>query len=80
MITALSVDPAGSRLVIGSTDSHLRFYDFGGMDAGGECFKAVLVDDGHPIVDVVWSNSGDRILVATTSAQPKVLDREGAEM
>lgn len=79
-VSAISIDPAGSRFVTGCSDTNLRFYDFGGMDADQNAFREVTVEEGHPIVSHCHSNTGDRILVATTSAQPKVLDRDGKEI
>jgi pSer/pThr/pTyr-binding forkhead associated (FHA) protein len=79
-ITAVALDLSGSRMVIGTTDTNLRFHDFNGMDTSFRPFKQVEVEEGHHIVDVCYSNTGDRILVGTGSAQPKVLDRDGSQM
>lgn len=35
VITTLGLDPSGSRLISGCTDSYVRMYDFGGMDLTG---------------------------------------------
>ena len=81
VVTSLAVDAAGSRFAVGGTDTYLRMFDFAGMDqlrAGP--FKTIEVEDGHLVVDVCYSNTGDRLLVATGSVQPKVLDRDGNEM
>jgi len=79
-ISALSLDPAGSRFVTGCTDTNIRLYDFNGMDASQNAFREVTVEEGHPIVALCHSNTGDRMLVGTTSAQPMVLDRDGREI
>jgi len=79
-ITAVALDLSGSRMVIGTTDTNLRFHDFNGMDSSFRPFKQVEVEEGHHIVDVCYSNTGDRILVGTGSAQPKVLDRDGSQI
>lgn len=79
--TCLAVDPAGSRFAIGGSDMHLSFYDFGGMNRMRTGpFKTVIPDDGHLLVDLCYSNTGDRILVGTGSVQPKVLNREGEQV
>jgi len=79
--TCIAIDPNGARFVVGSTDMKLRFYDFGGMDRNRtESFKELVPDDGHVLVSVAFSNTGDRMLVGTGSVQPKVLDREGGEV
>ena len=75
----MAVDPAGSRFAVGGM--HLRLYDFAGMTSiQQDPFKTIEVQEGHVLVDVCYSNTGDRLLVATTSVQPKVLDRDGNEM
>lgn len=80
-VTCIAMDPAGSRFVVGSTDSRVRFYDFGGMDRTRcEAFQTVLPDEGQLLVDLAYSNTGDRILVGTSSVQPLVLDRDGTEV
>jgi WD repeat-containing protein 70 len=76
--TCLAVDSAGSRFVLGSSDNHLRFYDVGGMRKNRlESFLDVVPEDGHLLQSVVFSPSGDRLLVATSSVQPTVFDRDG---
>jgi WD40 repeat protein len=79
-LSALSLDPSGSRLVTGCTDTNLRMYDFNGMDADQKAFREVTVEEGHPITALCHSNTGDRMLVGTTSAQPMVVDRDGREI
>jgi WD repeat-containing protein 70 len=80
-VTALAVDPSGSRFVVGTSDNKLRFYDFAGMDQGRrDSFRCVIPDDGHWPVACAFSNTGDRIIVGTGSVQPVVLDREGHEV
>ena len=79
-LSALSLDPAGSRLVTGCTDTNLRLYDFNGMDADQKAFREVTIEEGHPVTALCHSNTGDRMLVGTTSAQPMVVDRDGREI
>jgi WD40 repeat protein len=77
--TCIAIDPAGARFAVGSMDTNLRLYDFGGMDRfqNARAFKTIIPDEGYGIVDACYSNTGDRILVGTGSVQPLVLDREG---
>ena len=79
-ISALSLDPSGGRFVTGCTDTNIRLYDFNGMDADQNAFREVTVEEGHPIVALCHSNTGDRMLIGTTSAQPMVVDRDGREI
>lgn len=79
-VTTLAVDPTGARFVVGSSDNCLRFYDFTGMNRLRQSsFRTVTPEDGHWPVSCAYSNTGDRLLVGTTSVQPVVLDREGQE-
>jgi WD repeat-containing protein 70 len=80
LLTSVCIDPSGSRLLIGSSDNTLRLYDFSGMDMTAQPFKIITVQDGHSIVKAVYSNTGDKILVGTTSAQPMLLDRDGNQI
>ena len=78
-VSCLAVDPAGSRFAVGLTDAALRLYDFGGMHrAHRSAFAAVVPDEGHWPVAATFSPTGDRLLIGTGSAQPVVLDRDGA--
>ena len=80
-VTCIAIDPAGSRFVVGSTDTHLRFYDFGGMARNRTTsFQTVVPQEGQPIVSGAYSNTGDRILVGTASVQPVILDRDGNQV
>ncbi|GKY95088.1 hypothetical protein MPSEU_000472900 [Mayamaea pseudoterrestris] len=81
LVTCISIDPAGSRFVVGTTDAHLRFYDFGGMTRNrAQSFQTIVPQEGQPLVGCAYSNSGDRILVGTTGVQPIVLDRDGTQV
>ncbi len=81
VVTCLAIDPAGSRFCVGGTDTNLRLFDFAGMDQQRTTpFKVIQVDDGHIVIGVSYSNTGDRILVGTAGIQPIVLDRDGLEM
>jgi WD40 repeat protein len=79
-VTCLSIETAGNRVVTGSLDYFCKLYDFGGMDSRHRSFQSIEIDDGHPVLAISHSPSGDRFLVATSSAQPKVYDRDGNEI
>lgn len=79
-VTCISLEPAGNRVVSGSLDYFLKFYDFGGMDSRHNAFRSVEPDDGHPVISISHSSSGDRFIVGTGSCQPRVFDRDGAEV
>jgi hypothetical protein len=79
-VMCLSLEPAGNRVVSGSLDYFLKFYDFGGMDSRHNAFRSLEPDDGHPVTSMAHSSTGDRLIVGTGSCQPKVFDRDGADV
>jgi WD40 repeat protein len=78
--TCISIEPAGNRLVTGSLDYLLKIYDFGGMDSRCRAFQSSEPAEGHPIVAISHSPSGDRYVISTGSSQPIVMDRDGKEL
>ncbi|CAB0042663.1 unnamed protein product [Trichogramma brassicae] len=76
-VTAMAADSSGTRLASGSVDYMRALWDFGGMDASMRNFKTLQPCENHPIKCLQYSNTGDRILVISGSAQAKVLDRDG---
>uniref|UniRef100_T1ITA1 Uncharacterized protein n=1 Tax=Strigamia maritima TaxID=126957 RepID=T1ITA1_STRMM len=78
-ISSLSLDPAGSRFVSGSYDYEVRFWDFSGMDASLQSFRTTQPCQSHQIRNLEFSITGDTILVASGSAQAKIIDRDGFE-
>ncbi|CAH0487888.1 unnamed protein product [Peronospora farinosa] len=78
-LVCIAVDTPGARVATGSTDYHVKLWDFAGMARHVRPFRDVEVDDGHPLVAVSYSPSGDCLLAVTGSSQPKVLTREGVE-
>ncbi|KAG7392289.1 WD repeat-containing protein 70 [Phytophthora pseudosyringae] len=75
----IAVDTPGARVATGSMDYHVKLWDFAGMARHVRPFRDIEVDEGHPLVGVSYSPSGDRLLAVTGSSQPKVLTREGVE-
>ena len=100
-VAALSVDPAGARVVSGGRDCLIKLWDFHGMDANMRPFRSLEPAEGNPVSyhpspssnttnslrliipqvrDLQFSLSGDQIIVATTTTQAKIYDRDGLEM
>ncbi|BGP33973.1 hypothetical protein JCM10296v2_005788 [Rhodotorula toruloides] len=79
-VSALSVDPAGARVVSGSYDYDCKLWDFGGMNASFKPFRTFECRPGHQVLDVQFSITGDSFLAATGSTQVKLYDRDGAEI
>lgn len=78
--TCISYEPAGNRVITGSLDYSFRMFDFGGMDARHKPFRALDAQDGYPVSSICHSSTGDKFIVGTGSCQPKVFDRDGAEI
>eukprot|EP00002_Diphylleia_rotans_P038625 TRINITY_DN8822_c0_g1_i2.p1 TRINITY_DN8822_c0_g1~~TRINITY_DN8822_c0_g1_i2.p1 ORF type:complete len:685 (+),score=153.64 TRINITY_DN8822_c0_g1_i2:75-2129(+) len=76
-VSALALDPSGSRLVTGSYDYEMKLFDFNGMDQRLRPFRSLEPSSGYQIIDLDYSSSGDRILVTLGSAQPVIYDRDG---
>ncbi|KAI9095137.1 WD40-repeat-containing domain protein [Phlyctochytrium arcticum] len=79
-VSALSVDPSGSRFATGGRDCNVKLWDFQGMDSTFRPFRTFEASEGNPIRDVQFSSTGDQLLIASTSAQAKLYDRDGIEI
>lgn len=79
-VSALTLDPSGSRLVSGSYDYDVKFWDFAGMGTSLKPFKTTEPVEGHPIHHLEYSQTGDSLLVITSSLQPRLYSREGVEL
>eukprot|EP00850_Spirogloea_muscicola_P000386 SM000001S04788 [mRNA] locus=s1:2312983:2316452:+ [translate_table: standard] len=77
VVSALAVDPTGSRVLTGSYDYTVRMYDFEGMDSKLRSFRQLEPSEGHQVRALSWSPSADLFLAVTGSAQAKVYDRDG---
>ncbi|XP_065179719.1 WD repeat-containing protein 70-like [Sycon ciliatum] len=80
IISAVSLDPAGARLVTGSYDYDIQLWDFSAMDSSLRSFRTKTPWEGYQVNSVAYSTTGDKFSVATTSAQVKVYDRNGGEV
>ncbi len=78
-VSALSLDPAGARLVSGSYDSQVTYWDFAGMGAERRSFKSVEPVETHHIHQTEFSNDGNLVLLVAANWQAKLLSREGEE-
>ncbi|GFR46159.1 hypothetical protein Agub_g7687 [Astrephomene gubernaculifera] len=76
-VTCLDVEHSGTRMVTGSHDYTVRIYDFHGMKSDMRSFRDVEASEGHPVLSVSWSPSGEAFLVVTGAAQAKLYDRDG---
>ncbi|XP_037954493.1 gastrulation defective protein 1 homolog [Teleopsis dalmanni] len=78
-VLALAGDPSGARMVSGSIDYDMCFWDFAGMDASMHSFRNLQPCENYPIRGLNYSVTGDMILVVSGNSQAKVLDRDGFE-
>jgi len=78
-VLSLDVDPSGSRLITGSADYTVKIFDFNGMKSDCKAFKSFDPCNGHAVLGLSWSPTGDSFLVITGSAQPKIFTRDGLE-
>lgn len=72
IVSALAVDPSGSRVLSGSYDYSVRMYDFQGMNSRLSSFRDFEPFEGHQVRNLSWSPTADRFLCVTGSAQAKV--------
>lgn len=79
-VSALGLDPSGSRLVTGGYDFEVKFWDFNAMDASRRAFRTLQPFECHQIKSIEYSITGDVVLIAAGNAQAKVIDRDGFEV
>lgn len=79
-VSALSLEPSGSRLISGSYDYDVKFWDFAGMDASYRPFRSIEPCGGHKIHDLHYSITGDSFLIISGAARAKLFDRDGYEI
>ncbi|PGH20370.1 hypothetical protein AJ80_03638 [Polytolypa hystricis UAMH7299] len=86
-VTTITVDPAGSRMITGSTDCSLKFHDFASMTPTTlRAFKSVdpstrkrsAAAESHPVHIAQFNPlSPGQVLAITATPQAKILDRDG---
>mmetsp|Transcript_112833 Transcript_112833/g.224477 ORF Transcript_112833/g.224477 Transcript_112833/m.224477 type:complete len:736 (+) Transcript_112833:67-2274(+) len=77
-VTALSLDPRGSRMVTGSMDGCMKFYDFAGMNEEKQAFRWLEPVDGHMVQAVSFSTTGGLLLAVCSDSHARVYDRDGS--
>ncbi|CDO72430.1 hypothetical protein BN946_scf184977.g130 [Trametes cinnabarina] len=80
VVSALTMDPSGARIVSGSHDYDCKLWDFGGMDWRCKPFKTWEPAGSYYIHDVKFSNDGQQFLVVSGTTQAKLYDRDGEEL
>jgi len=77
MISTLSLDPAGGRLISGSYDYKIKFWDFAGMNSSFKSFRSIEPLEGNQIIHLEFSPTGDRFLLCPGNTQARIYDRDG---
>ncbi|GMH20434.1 hypothetical protein Nepgr_022275 [Nepenthes gracilis] len=77
VVSALAVDPTGSRVLSGSYDYTVHMYDFQGMNSKLASFRQLEPFEGHQVRALSWSPTAGFFLCVTGSAQAKIYDRDG---
>ncbi|KAJ7630701.1 hypothetical protein FB45DRAFT_990657 [Roridomyces roridus] len=79
VVSALTVDPSGARVLSGSHDYDCKLWDFGGMDYRCKPFKSWEPAGSYHIHDLKFSNDGQKFLVVSGTNQAKLYDKNGEE-
>lgn len=79
-VSGLALDPSGARLVTGSQDFDVKFWDFNAMDSRFQSFRCIQPMENYHIRSIEYSISGDSILIAGGGPQAQVLDRDGIQL
>ncbi|KAG0255948.1 hypothetical protein BG011_004843 [Mortierella polycephala] len=79
-ISAMALDPAGTRLVTGGYDFNVCFWDFAGMDTRFKPFRSMEPCGAHQIHELKYSLTGDKILIISGEAKARIYDRNGVEV
>jgi WD repeat-containing protein 70 len=86
-VTTITIDPAGSRMITGSTDCTIKLHDFASMTPTTlRAFKSVdptanknsATSETHPVHLVKFNpNSPSQVLVVSATPQARILTRDG---
>ncbi|KAF8527864.1 transcription factor [Hysterangium stoloniferum] len=79
VVSSLTLDPSGARILSGSHDYDCKLWDFGGMNASMKPFKTWEPAGSYYIHDLKYSNAGDQFLCISGTSQAKLYDRDGEE-
>jgi len=77
-VTAIGLDPAGSRMIAGSMDGQLKFYDFNGMSEAKESFREMEPVEAHSIQAISYSTTGGVALIVCSDSYARIYDRDGS--
>lgn len=77
-MTAIGLDPAGSRMVCGDLLGSYKFYDFAGMNEGKQHFREMSPVGTVRCEAISFCPSGGMVLCISADCQARVYDRDGS--
>lgn len=78
LVCAVDVERSGARMVTGSHDCSVAFWDFAGMDANLVPFRFVEPAGSYPVRFLRFSTTGEWLVAGSTASTPRLLDRHGS--
>ncbi|CCG82376.1 WD repeat protein [Taphrina deformans PYCC 5710] len=79
-VSGLALDRSGSRIVSGSYDNLVAFWDFAGMNSSSRAFKILEPFESHQLRSVDFNSTSELLLLTAANWQPKIVSREGEEI
>ncbi|KAM9955470.1 hypothetical protein ACTFIW_010466 [Dictyostelium discoideum] len=76
-VSSISIDPSGSRMLSGSYDCKVKFWDFNGMDSSFRSFREIEPSEGTQVRSIQFSNLGDIFSALPYTTQIRIYDRDG---
>ncbi|VDD79578.1 unnamed protein product [Mesocestoides corti] len=75
-LTAVALDPSGSRVATGGFDFDVKLWDFSGMDKSCRAFKIFQPSEDQQVKQIEFSPTGDNMLVISGSPLAKIFTRD----
>ena len=76
-VSALALDPAGTRCCTASYDYVAKLWDFNGMNSSLQSFRQFEPMEGHQVRQICYSPTGGLLLVACHKPEAAIHDRDG---
>ncbi|VVT47464.1 uncharacterized protein SAPINGB_P001724 [Magnusiomyces paraingens] len=81
LVSSISLDPSGARLLTASYDSTFKLWDFNTMDINSHHpFRSVEPLETYQLHSALFSPNGKQILAIPRYTKPKLYDRDGIEI
>ncbi|KAN0014498.1 hypothetical protein ACTFIU_000816 [Dictyostelium citrinum] len=76
-VSTISIDPSGSRMLSGSYDCKVKFWDFNGMDSSFRSFREIEPSEGTQVRSIQFSTLGDIFSALPYTTQIRIYNRDG---